>query len=200
MGSGGMVVVDEDSCMVDFARFFLEFCCDESCGKCPPCRVGTKQMLAMLERICAGEGEMADIEKLEQLAVVVKDASLCGLGQTAPNPVLTTLRYFRDEYEAHIQDRRCPARVCRQLLTYTIDEKACVGCSVCARLCPTNTILKVKGQKKYYITEADCIQCGACLDACKFNAIIKASDGTAHVVPSQPELEPVPGRKTMMSA
>jgi len=200
MGSGGMVVMDEDSCMVDVARFFLEFCCDESCGKCPPCRVGTKQILNLLERICAGEGQMEDLDKLEQLATVIKDASLCGLGQTAPNPVLTTLRYFRHEYEAHIKEKRCPARVCRELLTYTIHYDNCVGCSICARNCPTNTIFKVKGQKKYYIVEDDCIHCGACFDVCKFNAILKASDGTAHVVPPKPELEPPPGRKTQVPA
>jgi NADP-reducing hydrogenase subunit HndC len=200
MGSGGMVVVDEETCMVDFARFFLEFCCDESCGKCPPCRVGTRQMLGLLEKIANGDGQMEDIDKLEQLAVVVKDASLCGLGQTAPNPVLTTLRYFRDEYVAHIRDGQCPAKVCRPLLSFTIKNDQCVGCSVCARNCPTNTILKVKGQKKYFIIEDDCIQCGACLDSCKFDAILKASDGPAHVAPPKPELEPVPGRKTVVTA
>ena len=177
MGSGGMVVMDEDSCMVDVARFFMEFCCDESCGKCPPCRVGTRQMLNILDRICAGEAELADIEKLESLATVVRDASLCGLGQTAPNPVLTTLRYFRDEYLAHVQEKRCPARVCRELLEFRINEEECVGCSLCARSCPVKTIFKRDGQKKYYIVEDACIRCGACFDACKFDAVLKTSDG-----------------------
>jgi NADP-reducing hydrogenase subunit HndC len=195
MGSGGLVVMDEDSCMVDVARFFLEFCCDESCGKCPPCRVGTKQLLGLLERICRGEAEEADLDKLEELCHIVRDASLCGLGQTAPNPVLTTLRYFRDEYLAHVRDKRCPARVCRELTDYTIHSEKCTGCSLCARACPTGTIWKVRGQKKYYIIEDDCISCGACLDACRFDAVLKTSDGAAHVPPPQPELEAVPGLK-----
>jgi NADP-reducing hydrogenase subunit HndC len=173
MGSGGMVVVDENTCMVDFARFFLEFCCDESCGKCPPCRVGTRQMLNKLEKICRGEGIPEDIEQLEQLAVVCRDASLCGLGMTAPNPVLTTLKYFRDEYLAHIHDKRCPAHVCRDLLQFTIEEEKCTGCSVCARACPTTTIFKRDNAKKYYIIEDNCIRCGACFDSCKFDAVNK---------------------------
>jgi len=177
MGSGGMVVMDEDSCMVDVARFFMEFCCDESCGKCPPCRVGTRQMLNILDRICAGEAELADIEKLEALATVVRDASLCGLGQTAPNPVLTTLRYFRDEYLAHVVEKRCPARVCRELLEFRINEEKCVGCSMCFRGCPVHTIFKRDGQKKYYIVEDACIHCGACFDVCKFGAVLKLSEG-----------------------
>ncbi|HXR45871.1 MAG TPA: NADH-quinone oxidoreductase subunit NuoF [Candidatus Limnocylindrales bacterium] len=177
MGSGGMVVMDEDSCMVDVARFFMDFCCDESCGKCPPCRVGTRQMLNLLDRICTGEAELADIEKLESLATVVRDASLCGLGQTAPNPVLTTLRYFRDEYLAHVVEKRCPARVCRELLEFRINEETCVGCSLCARACPVHTIFKRDGQKKYYIVEDACIQCGACFDACRFDSVLKTSDG-----------------------
>jgi NADH:ubiquinone oxidoreductase subunit F (NADH-binding)/(2Fe-2S) ferredoxin/Pyruvate/2-oxoacid:ferredoxin oxidoreductase delta subunit len=177
MGSGGLVVMDEDSCMVDVARFFMEFCCDESCGKCPPCRVGTRQMLNILDRICTGEAGLEDIERLESLATVVRDASLCGLGQTAPNPVLTTLRYFRDEYLAHVEEKRCPARVCRELLEFRINEENCVGCSLCARSCPVKTIFKRDGQKKYYIVEDACIQCGACFDACKFDAVLKTSDG-----------------------
>ena len=177
MGSGGMVVMDEDSCMVDVARFFMEFCCDESCGKCPPCRVGTRQMLNILDRICTGEAELADIEKLESLATVVRDASLCGLGQTAPNPVLTTLRYFRDEYLAHVVEKRCPARVCRELLEFRINEETCVGCSLCARGCPVHTIFKRDGKKKYYIVEDACIHCGACFDACRFDSVLKTSDG-----------------------
>jgi NADP-reducing hydrogenase subunit HndC len=177
MGSGGLVVMDEDSCMVDVARFFMEFCCDESCGKCPPCRVGTRQLLNLLDEICRGEGEMEDLDKLEALAVTVRDASLCGLGQTAPNPVLTTLRYFRDEYVAHIVEKRCPARVCRELLDFRIEEEKCVGCSLCFRACPVQTIFKRDGQKKFYIVADDCIQCGACFDACKFDAVLKTSDG-----------------------
>ena len=177
MGSGGMVVMDEDSCMVDIARFFMEFCCDESCGKCPPCRVGTRQMLNILERICTGEAGPEDLEKLEALASVVKDASLCGLGQTAPNPVLTTLRYFRDEYLAHVEEKRCPARVCRDLLEFSINEEKCVGCSLCFRGCPVHTIFKRDGQKKYYIVADACIHCGACFDVCKFDAVLKTSNG-----------------------
>jgi len=179
MGSGGMVVMDEDSCMVDVARFFMEFCCDESCGKCPPCRVGTRQMLSILERICNGQGELDDIQKLQDLAAMVKDTSLCGLGQTAPNPVLTTLRYFRDEYEAHILDRRCPARVCRELLHFEIDAALCKGCSLCARACAVQTIHRVEGQKKFRIVAENCIRCGACFDACRFDAVIKTSPGVA---------------------
>ena len=185
MGSGGMVVMDEDSCMVDVAHFFMEFCCDESCGKCPPCRVGTRQMLNILERICNGQGELDDMRKLEDLAAMVKDTSLCGLGQTAPNPVLTTLRYFRDEYLAHIVEKRCPARVCRELLHFEIDQVACKGCSICARACPVQTIHKVDGQKKFYITNEQCIHCGACFDACRFEAVIKTSSGRS----SAPKLE-----------
>ncbi len=179
MGSGGLVVMDEDSCMVDIARFFMEFCCDESCGKCPPCRVGTRQMLNILDRICHGEAELEDLDQLERLAAVVRDASLCGLGQTAPNPVLTTLRYFRDEYLAHIVEKRCPALVCRELLDFTINEEKCVGCSLCARVCPTTTIFKRDSLKKYYIVQDACTQCGSCFDACKFDSVLKTSDGVA---------------------
>ncbi|MCC7519244.1 MAG: NADH-quinone oxidoreductase subunit NuoF [Verrucomicrobiae bacterium] len=177
MGSGGMVVVDEDSCMVDFARFFMEFCCDESCGKCPPCRVGTRQMLLILERICRGEGEPEDIAKLEELADMVKSASLCGLGQTAPNPVLTTLKYFRDEYEAHIREKRCPACACRELVHFEIDVPLCKGCSLCARACPVQTIERLGDQKKFIIHQEKCIHCGACFDVCKFDAVKKTSPG-----------------------
>ena len=194
MGSGGMVVMDEDSCMVDIARFFMEFCCEESCGKCPPCRVGTRQMLNILERICRGEGELDDIQKLEDLASMVKDASLCGLGQTAPNPVLTTLRYFRDEYIAHIVEKRCPARVCRDLLHFEIDQVACKGCSICSRACPVQTIHKVDGQKKFYLVNEKCIHCGACFEACRFEAIIKTSPGRIRL--PKPEEELVTGGAT----
>jgi ferredoxin len=193
MGSGGMVVMDEDSCMVDVARFFMEFCCDESCGKCPPCRVGTRQMLDLLEKICRGEAEPDDLDRLQRLAAVVRDASLCGLGQTAPNPVLTTLKYFRDEYLAHIVEKRCPALVCRDLLDFTINEEQCVGCSLCARVCPTATIFKREGVKKYFIVADGCIQCGSCFDTCKFDAVLKTSHGRARPAGSPP-LEPPPVR------
>jgi NADH:ubiquinone oxidoreductase subunit F (NADH-binding)/(2Fe-2S) ferredoxin/Pyruvate/2-oxoacid:ferredoxin oxidoreductase delta subunit len=188
MGSGGMVVMDEDSCMVDVARFFMDFCCDESCGKCPPCRVGTRQMLSILERICNGQGQLDDIQKLQDLAAMVKDTSLCGLGQTAPNPVLTTLRYFRDEYLAHIVEKRCPARVCRDLLHFEIDQVACKGCSICARACPVQTIHKVDGQKKFSITTETCIHCGACYEACRFDAVVKTSPGRARTESPEEEL------------
>lgn len=172
MGSGGMVVMDEDTCMVDLARYFLSFTQRESCGKCTPCREGTKRMLEILERITKGKGEPEDIPRLEKLAVAVRDSSLCGLGQTAPNPVLTTLRYFRDEYEAHIFDRRCPAGLCKDLLHYYIDAELCTGCRACARACPAEAIT---GEKKepHVIDEAKCISCGACFDRCKFGAVIK---------------------------
>lgn len=170
MGSGGMVVMDDNTCMVDIARFFLEFVQDESCGKCVPCRVGTKRMLEILVRITRGEGKPEDLELLEELARVVKDSSLCGLGQTAPNPVLTTICYFRDEYEAHIRDKKCPARVCRDLITYTIDEEKCTGCMRCLKECPQDAIV---GEKKepHHILQERCIKCGICYESCKFNAI-----------------------------
>ncbi len=170
MGSGGMVVMDEDTCMVDVARFFLEFVQDESCGKCVPCRLGTKRMLEILRRITRGKGRPEDIELLEELAKVVKDASLCGLGQTAPNPVLTTIRYFKDEYQAHIRDKKCPARVCRDLITYLIDEGKCTGCMRCLKKCPQQAIV---GQKKepHRILQEKCIKCGICYENCKFDAI-----------------------------
>jgi NADH:ubiquinone oxidoreductase subunit F (NADH-binding)/(2Fe-2S) ferredoxin/Pyruvate/2-oxoacid:ferredoxin oxidoreductase delta subunit len=190
MGSGGMVVMDEDSCMVDVAQFFMEFCCDESCGKCPPCRVGTRQMLTILERICNGQGELDDLQKLEGLAAMVQDASLCGLGQTAPNSVLTTLRYFRDEYLAHIVEKRCPALVCRKLLDFNIHEEKCVGCSLCARVCPTSTVFKRDGLKKYYIVQDACIMCGSCFDVCKFDAVLKTSEGKNGNGKRRPPLEP----------
>jgi NADH:ubiquinone oxidoreductase subunit F (NADH-binding) len=172
MGSGGMVVMDEDTCMVDLARYFLSFTQRESCGKCTPCREGTKRMLEILERITRGKGEPEDIPRLETLAKAVKDSSLCGLGQTAPNPVLTTLRYFRDEYEAHIFDRRCPAGLCRDLLRYYIDPEVCTGCRACTRVCPAEAI---SGEKKepHTIDETKCISCGACFDRCKFGAVKK---------------------------
>jgi len=172
MGSGGLVVMDEDTCMVDIARFFLEFTQDESCGKCVPCRVGTRHMLDILTRICAGDGKDGDIEDLEKLAQDVKDGSLCGLGQTAPNPVLTTLKYFRAEYEAHINEKHCPAHVCHGLFRYEVITEACTGCTACFKACPTDA---VSGERKnpHLIDQARCIKCGACFEACRFSAIAK---------------------------
>ena len=172
MGSGGLIVMDEDNCMVDIAKFFLEFTVDESCGKCSPCRIGTKRLLEILERITKGQGEMADIDKLIELSNHIKQNSLCGLGQTAPNPVLSTLNYFRDEYIAHIKDKTCPSKVCRSLLSYYILEDKCVGCTACARVCPADAITgEVK--KVHRIDLEKCIKCGACMEKCKFGAIIK---------------------------
>lgn len=171
MGSGGMIVMDEDNCMVDIARFFLDFTVDESCGKCPPCRIGTKRMLEILDKITEGKGELADIDNLERLAENIKVSSLCGLGQTAPNPVLSTIKYFRDEYEAHVVEKRCPAGVCQELLTYHITD-ACKGCTLCTKACPVNAIA---GERKelHTINTETCIKCGACVDKCPFKAIIR---------------------------
>ncbi len=170
MGSGGMVVMDETTCMVDMARFFLEFTRKESCGKCNYCRIGTMRMLEILERITQGEGKEGDIELLEELAIKVKEGSLCGLGQTAPNPILTTIKYFRNEYEDHIYNKKCTAKSCTNLLTFTIDEEKCIGCTLCARNCPVDAILgEVK--KLHVIDQEKCIQCGKCESACKFSAI-----------------------------
>lgn len=171
MGSGGMVVMDETTCMIDVAKFFLNFTQEESCGKCTFCRIGTKRMLEILTRITEGEGQEGDIEKLEELAYQIKDNSLCGLGQTAPNPVLTTIKYFRDEYEAHIRDKKCPAKVCEKLLTYEVDPDKCTGCTVCAKKCPTDAI---DGERKqiHFIRQEDCIKCGTCYTKCKFDAIL----------------------------
>ncbi len=170
MGSGGLIVMDESSCMVDAARFFMEFCQEESCGKCTPCREGTKRMLEILTRICNGKGKDGDIELLEEMAPYVKDSSLCGLGQTAPNPVLTTIRYFRDEYEVHIHKNKCPAGVCKSLITYLIDSELCKGCGLCAKKCPQQCISGEK-KKPHVIDKEKCIKCGVCIEVCKFDAV-----------------------------
>ncbi len=172
MGSGGLIVMDEDTCMVDIAKFFLEFTVDESCGKCTPCRVGTKRLLEMLDKITQGKGTMADLDKMEQLCYYIKDNALCGLGQTAPNPVLSTLRYFRHEYEAHVKDKTCPAGVCKKLTKYFIDPDTCKGCTLCARQCPVGAI-EGSVKQPHVINQDKCIKCGACATACKFKAISK---------------------------
>jgi NADP-reducing hydrogenase subunit HndC len=172
MGSGGMIIMDEDNCMVDIAKFFMEFCVDESCGKCTPCRVGTKRMLEILNKITEGKGTLEDIDKLEELGNYIKDNALCGLGQTAPNPVLSTLHYFRDEYVAHVTEKKCIAGVCKALLSYHIDPDKCKGCTLCARQCPAKAITGTVKQP-HVINQDKCIKCGACMDACKFKAIYK---------------------------
>ncbi len=172
MGSGGLIVMDEDNCMVDIAKFFLQFTVDESCGKCTPCRIGTKRLYEMLEKITSGNGTMEDIDKMEKLCYYIKNNSLCGLGQTAPNPVLSTLRYFRDEYISHVKDKKCPAGVCTKLLSYKIMEDKCKGCTACARKCPVGAISGTVKQP-HSIDANKCIKCGACMDTCKFGAIIK---------------------------
>ena len=172
MGSGGLIVMDEDTCMVDIAKFFLEFTVDESCGKCTPCRIGTRRLLEILNKITSGEGSMEDLDELEKLAHLIKDTALCGLGQTAPNPVLSTLHFFRDEYIAHIVDKKCPAGVCKNLLTFKIVEDKCKGCTKCARNCPVSAISGTVKQP-HVIDTTKCIKCGACIENCAFGAIIK---------------------------
>ena len=171
MGSGGMVVMDDSTCMVNIARFFLDFTARESCGKCVPCRIGTTRMMEILNRICEGEGQEGDIELLEELCVSIKDGALCGLGQTAPNPVLTTIRYFREEYEAHIRDKKCPAHECSALLTISIDQAKCTGCTVCARKCPVECISGTR-KEPHVIDQSACIKCKQCVSSCKFGAIV----------------------------
>jgi NADP-reducing hydrogenase subunit HndC len=179
MGSGGLIVMDEDNCMVDIAKFFLEFTVDESCGKCTPCRVGTRRLLEILDKIISGNGEMEDLDRMEELCNYIKSASLCGLGQTAPNPVISTLRYFRDEYIAHIVDKKCPAGVCKKLVQFVIDPEKCIGCGKCAKNCPADCITRTDyiapGHKlaSFQIDTKKCVKCGACMTNCKFNAISK---------------------------
>ena len=172
MGSGGLIVMDEDTCMVDIAKFFLEFTVDESCGKCTPCRIGTRRMLEILEKITKGQATMEDLDKLEELCYHLKENSLCALGQTAPNPVLSTLRYFRDEYIAHIVDKKCPAGVCKDLVQYRIDPDKCKGCTLCARTCPADAIIG-KVREIHMINPEKCLKCGACMEKCRFGAIYK---------------------------
>ena len=173
MGSGGAIVMDEDNCMVDVAKFYMEFICDESCGKCSPCRIGTKRMLEILTKITDGKGTMNDLNALEELAANVKSNSLCGLGQTAPNPVLSTLAHFKDEYIAHIRDKECPAHVCKHLMRYSVDPEKCKKCSLCARHCPVEAISGVVGKEPFVIDTSKCIKCGMCIASCKFGAISK---------------------------
>ncbi|MCL1901217.1 MAG: 4Fe-4S binding protein, partial [Firmicutes bacterium] len=172
MGSGGMIVMDEDNCMVDIARYFLDFTVEESCGKCTPCRIGNKRLLEILDKITDGRGTEEDIQKLEELSAYIKDNSLCGLGQTSPNPVLSSIRHFKEEYLTHVKEKRCPSGVCKKLTRYTILKDKCTGCTRCARVCPTNCI-SGKVKETHVIDQSRCIKCGACYESCKFDAIIK---------------------------
>ncbi|MEG0156123.1 MAG: NADH-ubiquinone oxidoreductase-F iron-sulfur binding region domain-containing protein, partial [Anaerovoracaceae bacterium] len=171
MGSGGLIVMDEDTCMVDLAKFFLEFTVDESCGKCPPCRIGTKRMLEIVTRITEGKGSIGDLEKLEVLARNIKASALCGLGQTAPNPVLSTMRYFRDEYMSHVVDKKCPAGVCKSMVVYKIDPETCKKCGICAKNCPTSCISGNK-ETPYVIDQDKCVKCGVCVTKCPFKSVL----------------------------
>ena len=186
MGSGGMIVMDEDNCMVDMARYYLNFLADESCGKCIPCRAGIEQMVKILNRICEGKGEPGDIELLEEISEVVRDVSLCALGQTAPNPVLSTIKYFRDEYEAHIEQKRCPAGVCKALIAYYIEPDKCQACEICLRKCPAEAISG--GKKLVHIIDQDkCTKCATCFEVCptRFSAVVRISGDP---VPAAPRL------------
>ena len=173
MGSGGAIVMDEDNCMVDVAKFYMGFICDESCGKCSPCRIGTKRILEILNRITSGQGTMNDFDELEQIAAACKTNSLCALGQTAANPILSTMSHFKDEYIAHIEEKRCPAGVCADLVTYKIDPETCKKCSKCSRVCPVEAIHGTPGKTPFEIDQAACIKCGSCLASCPFGCITK---------------------------
>jgi len=170
MGSGGMIVMDEDNCMVDMARYFVQFLQEESCGKCTPCREGLQQMGEILNRICEGNGKDKDIQLLQDLSRVMIDTSLCGLGLTAPNPVLSTLRYFKEEYEAHISNKTCPAKFCKELITMAIDSEKCTGCGACLKVCPVDAIAGEK-KKPHQLDREKCVKCRACYEACKFDAV-----------------------------
>ena len=173
MGSGGMIIMDEDDCMVSIAKFYLDFTVEESCGKCTPCRIGNKRLYEILEKITEGKGTLADIDRLKELGAAIKDTALCGLGQTSPNPVLSTLDNFYDEYLAHVTDYTCPAGQCKALVTYEIDHEKCVGCTLCARKCPVNAVEGVRKQP-HTIDSFHCIKCGVCYENCKFGAITKS--------------------------
>ena len=172
MGSGGLIVMDESTCMVDIAKFFLEFTVDESCGKCPPCRIGTKRMLEIITRITEGKGTMEDLDELEELSHTIKRGALCGLGQSAPNPVLSTMKYFKDEYIAHVRDKKCPAGVCISMLRYIIEKESCKRCGICAKNCPVGAISGSK-EEPYVIDQDKCIKCGVCMSKCPFKSIMK---------------------------